>query len=157
MLANYRFFLLIFPCLMWPSLNMAIAEEFDYGGEEELKQDIIIPFKHPKRKVSVIVTDSGYYPEKIIAYKGEKITFYVTSTVPEPSCLILSGHELFLSAEKGKLVVGEVELKSSGDFSFYCPSQNYKGSLVVIEKEKRKKPKRNLASKKSKIWMPKEK
>ena len=33
-------------------------------------------FKTPLREVSIIVSDDGFYPNKIMAFQGEKVRFY---------------------------------------------------------------------------------
>ena len=52
----------------------------------ELKEKV---FKHPTREVSVIVTEDGYYPNRIMAFEGEKIRFFVTATSKKNFCLVL--------------------------------------------------------------------
>ena len=39
----------------------------------------------PTREVAVIVTKEGYYPRSLSVFEGERIKFFVTSTLEEPN------------------------------------------------------------------------
>lgn len=111
---------------------------------------------HPVREMAVIVTKEGYYPKSLSVFEGEKIKFYVTSTVEEPHCMIVESHKVFLAANKGKVTEAEVVFDKAGEFAFYCPSSKNDGKIVVLKKSM---PKREVASEKSRegmLWIPKE-
>lgn len=109
----------------------------------------------PVREVSVIVTKEGYYPKSLSVFEGEKVKFYVTSTVEEPHCMIVESHKVFLAANKGKVTEAEAVFDKAGEFAFYCPSSKNDGKIVVLKKAV---PKREVASEKSHegVWTPKE-
>jgi len=110
----------------------------------------------PVRELAVIVTREGYYPKSLSVFEGEKIKFYVTSTVEEPHCMIVESHKVFLAANKGKVTEAEVVFDKAGEFAFYCPSSKNDGKIVVLKKVM---PKREVASEKSQeaaLWTPKE-
>jgi plastocyanin len=110
----------------------------------------------PVREMAVIVTKEGYYPKSLSVFEGEKIKFYVTSTVEEPHCMIVESHKVFLAANKGKVTEAEVVFDKAGEFAFYCPSSKNDGKIVVLKKAV---PKREVASEKSRegmLWTPKE-
>lgn len=110
----------------------------------------------PTREVAIIVTKEGYYPKSISVFEGEKIKFYVTSTVEEPNCMIVEAHKVFLAASKGKITEGEAVFNKAGEFAFYCPSSKNDGKVVVLKKQT---PKREVASEKNHdgmLWTPKE-
>lgn len=110
----------------------------------------------PVREMAVIVTKEGYYPKSLSVFEGEKIKFYVTSTVEEPHCMIVESHKVFLAANKGKVTEAEVVFDKAGEFAFYCPSSKNDGKIVVLKKAV---PKREVASEKSRegmLWIPKE-
>ncbi|MCM2351725.1 MAG: cupredoxin domain-containing protein [Bacteriovoracaceae bacterium] len=112
--------------------------------------------ERPLREVAVIVTQEGYYPKSLSVFEGEKIKFYVTSTVEEPHCMIVESHKVFLAANKGKVTEAEVVFDKAGEFSFYCPSSKNNGKVVVLKKQV---PKREVASEKKHdgmLWTPKE-
>ncbi len=109
----------------------------------------------PTREISVIVTKEGYYPKTLSVFEGEKIKFYVTSTVEEPNCLIVESHKVFMAANKGKVTEAEAVFDKAGEFAFYCPSSKNDGKIVVLKKAQ---PKREIASEKNDgmLWTPKE-
>jgi len=118
---------------------------------EEAKKTV----QRPTREVAIIVTKEGYYPKSISVFEGEKIKFYVTSTVEEPNCMIVESHKVFMAASKGKVTESEVVFENPGEFAFYCPSSKIDGKVVVLKKVV---PKREIASEKGEatVWMPKE-
>ncbi len=108
------------------------------------------------REVAIIVTKEGYYPKSVSVFEGEKIKFYVTSTVEEPHCLIVESHKVFMAANKGKITESEVVFDKPGEFAFYCPSSKNDGKVVVLKKQL---PKRDVASERgseASVWTPKE-
>jgi len=108
------------------------------------------------REIAVIVTKEGYYPKSISVFEGEKVKFFVTSTVEEPNCMIVEAHKVFLAANKGKIAETEVTFDKAGEFAFYCPSSKNDGKVVVLRKLA---PKRDIASQQSEeelLWKPKE-
>lgn len=109
----------------------------------------------PIREVSVIVTKEGYYPKSFSVFEGEKIKFYVTSTVEEPHCLIVESHKVFMAATKGKVTEGEALFDKAGEYAFYCPGSKNDGKIVVMRKVVQK---REIASEKEEamVWTPKE-
>lgn len=110
--------------------------------------------KLPTREVSIIVTKEGYYPKSISVFEGEKIKFYVTSTVEDPNCVIVQDHKVFVSANKGKVTEAEAVFNLPGEFAFYCPSSKNDGKIVVLKKITQK---REVASEKGPAaWMPRE-
>lgn len=112
----------------------------------------------PHREYSVIVTENGYYPEKMIAFAGETVRFFVTSTLKAPSCFILSEKKLFLSAHMGRVTEGIGVFEHPGEYEFHCPGQNIKGKVVVLKKSTKedKEAERRVASEKApEKWVPK--
>lgn len=139
------------------ALSVGQVFSFDYAEDEQIEK---IRTKHPKREVSVIVTDEGYYPETIVVFKDEKVKFFITSAAQEVSCFIVDKHQVFLSAKKGKVTQGEAIFTKAGKYKVYCPTSKFKGHLIVLDKKKKKKKKvrRKIASRhqKMKVWMPRE-
>jgi plastocyanin len=110
----------------------------------------------PVREIAVIVTKEGYYPKSLSVFEGEKVKFYVTSTVEDPDCLIVESHKVFMAANKGKISEAEATFDKAGEFAFYCPSSKNDGKIVVLKKVL---PKRDVASERKTegvSWTPKE-
>ncbi len=117
-------------------------------------------YEQPLREFSVILTEEGYYPNNIVAFEGERIKFFLTSTIDKPECLIVEDHKIFLEATKGKVTQGESVFKNAGEYKFYCPSSKYKGLITVLKKpEKENKdefPSREIASEGPGYWLPRD-
>jgi hypothetical protein len=117
-------------------------------------------FDKPQREHSVILTENGYYPDHIVAFEGEKLKLFVTSTIDKPECLVVEDHKIFLEATKGKIASGESVLGKAGTYKFYCPSSQYKGQLTVLKRKVKKEepkriiPSREVASEKPAYWTP---
>ena len=128
-------------------LSLLILMTFAFAEEQKVT---------PLREVSVIVTKEGYYPKSLSVFEGEKVKFYVTSTVEGPDCLIVESHKVFMAANKGKVTEAEAVFDKAGEFAFYCPSSKNDGKIVVLKKPQEKK--REVASEKSDsmLWTPKE-
>lgn len=109
---------------------------------------------HPTREISVILTQEGYYPKSLAVFEGEKVKFYVTSTVEKPGCLIVESHKVFMAATKGKITESEVVFDKAGEFAFYCPSSKSDGKIVVLKKSLPNK--REVASDRKEYWTPRE-
>lgn len=138
--------------------NIVKDQIYDYSDEQLDGATLYIT---PRREISVIVTEEGYYPKSFSIFKGEKVRFFVTSTTDKPSCFIVDGKKMFLAANKGKITEAEVEFNDPGVYKFYCPSGKIKGRLTVVERpDAVNKIERKIASnpleKKSRYWMPKE-
>ncbi len=141
-----RYFLYVIVALMPLEL---MSEELGRFGKKD--------FKSPVREFGVIATKSGYFPESMFAYVGEKARFFITSTDDTPQCFLLKDHNVFLSAEKGKMQEAIVEFKYPGRFEYYCPSTKFKGHITVVERPGTKsKVKREIASEKKTYWTPRD-
>jgi len=111
------------------TLQVALAQVYDHHSFKK--------FKAPQRDFSIIVSNEGYYPDRMIVFEGEKVRFFVTSTTTDSKCFILENHEVFLPANKGRVSEAEVVLDKAGEYSFYCPSFAHRGKLVVLGERER--------------------
>lgn len=115
-------------------------------------------YEQPVREVSIIVSDTGFFPDQMMAFEGEKIKFFITSTSKKSQCMVLQKHELFMAAEKGVVNEAEVTVDHPGKFRFYCPSFGHEGWLTVFKKgevEETRKP-ANVEEEKPKYWLPRD-
>lgn len=114
-------------------------------------------FKKPLREYSIILTNEGYYPNRLVAYEGEKIRFFVTSTLDKAECFIVQDHKVFLSAKKGEVSEGEAIFKTAGKYKFYCPASKNEGFITVLEKSDNvDEQARKVASEKPSYWLPRD-
>jgi hypothetical protein len=112
-------------------------------------------FATPLRKYSVIITDEGYYPQELVAFAGERLKLFVTSTKDRASCLLMPDKKLFLSVVKGKVAEGELFFNTAGSYKFYCPTGKIKGKITIMPRKNtvdRKVASENIVN----IWLPKD-
>lgn len=117
---------------LWFLFSSSFAQTYDHNS--------FTKFQYPQRDMAIVVTNEGYYPDKLILFEGEKVKFFVTSTMNEASCVIVQDQEAFLSATKGKLTEGEMYFNKSGEFEFYCPGYAHKGKVVVLGAREKAQP-----------------
>ena len=115
-------------------------------------------YERPVREVSIIVSETGFFPDQMLAFEGEKLKFFVTSTSKKSQCMVLQKHELFVAAEKGIVNEAEVTVEHPGKFRFYCPSFGHEGWLTVVKKGNTSQEVRKPASEdeKPKYWTPRD-
>ncbi len=115
-------------------------------------------FDVPYREQAIIVGKEGYYPNRIIVYKGEKVRFFVTSAGVESACFNIPDKNVFSSPTKDKIAETEVFFDKVGVFQFNCPNNTFTGRVMVLEKasDREESQRRGLASDLVKVWKPKE-
>lgn len=143
-------------CLLF--LTLIAMSGRTYADDDSDVSKSAMNFDHPLREISVIASETGYYPDSPIAFVGERVRLFVTSTTQEKRCLLLPDKKIFLSMEKGKIDEGEFIATEAGVYKFHCPTGKLKGSLTVFAHPVDKR--RELASEaegRVKIWFPKDK
>ncbi len=143
--------LLAFIFILLTFKSFALEDTYFKGSE----------YERPKRELSFIVTDEGFYPARQFVYLGEKVRIFVTSTTDKSSCLIIKDKDFFLEAKKGSLNEKEAFFNRAGEYDIYCPTQKNKAKITVLEhpRDKRERIKRDIASresKKIKVWRPRD-
>lgn len=112
----------------------------------------------PYRELGVIIGKEGFYPNRIVVYKGEKVRFFITSVGVESACFNIPDKNIFSSPNKDKIAEQEVFFDKVGVFQFNCPNNTFSGRVMVLEKasDKIETERRGLASDMVKVWKPKE-
>lgn len=122
------------------------------------RADQVMNFDHPVRDISIIASETGYYPSAPTAFVGERIRLFVTATTEEKRCLLLPEKSLFLSLEKGRIDEGEFIATSPGVYKFHCPTGKLKGTLTILQRpDDRRRELASEAEKRVRIWFPKDK
>jgi hypothetical protein len=94
--------------------------------------------------ISLILTESGFVPDQISFYEKEWVSLNLANTSKEDSCFVLPEKNIHLSVHSGKVVGTQIYFEHSGQYSFYCPLYQMKGTLHVLKKTQT--PERILAS-----------
>lgn len=112
----------------------------------------------PYREQAVIVGKEGFYPGRIVVFKGEKVRFFVTAVGVDSACFNIPDKNAFTSPGKDKIAETEVFFDKVGIFQFNCPNNTFTGRVIVLEKasDMAETKRRGLASDVVKVWRPKD-
>jgi plastocyanin domain-containing protein len=112
----------------------------------------------PYREQAIIIGKEGFYPNRIVVYKGEKVKFFVTSVGVDSACFNIPDKNVFSSSAKEKIAEAEVFFDKVGVFQFNCPNNTFTGRVMVLEKasDREETTRRGLASDLVKVWKPKD-
>lgn len=115
-------------------------------------------FDIPMREQALIITNEGYYPNRISIFRGEKVKFFITSLTDEPACFVMPDKSVYATATKGKMSETETMFDKVGTYVYQCPHSKYQGRIVVLERpsEAQERKRRGLASENVKVWKPKD-
>lgn len=144
--------------MKYAALLLVFATSFSAMGLDYAYSEKKV-YKQPVREQALIVSKEGFYPQNIVAFTGEKVRLFLTTTTDEPSCFIFPEKKVFVSAQRGKIAEDEFEVDKAGVYEFHCPTGKIKGTITVLEKEseRRKRIDRSMASKQViKVWRPKD-
>jgi hypothetical protein len=127
-----------------------------YAIEETYNKDLKLDI--PYREQAVIVTKQGFYPNRLVVFKGEKVRFFVTAIGDTTACFNIPNKNIFTTAHQGKIAEAETFFDKAGTFTFNCPNSSFSGRVMVVEKQADKDEtlRRGLASDVIKVWQPKE-
>jgi hypothetical protein len=112
----------------------------------------------PYREQAIIISKEGFYPNRLIAFKGEKVRFFITSVGVESACFNIPDKNIYTTANPSKITESETFFDKVGVYQFNCPNNTFSGRIMILEKpaDKEERMRRGLASDTVKIWMPKE-
>ncbi len=101
---------------------------------QTLREDTVTPeevYKHGVQEISVIASDTGFLPSKIYVRKNIPVHIFLTSASPAKLCFIMDDFQI----RKGVSIqqVDQVNFLPTkvGEYKFYCPVSEIKGSLIV--------------------------
>lgn len=142
--------LLVFIFMSLLMQTQAFALEASYNNDRSL--DV------PYRELAVIISKDGFFPNRLVVFKGEKVRFFITSVGYDSACFNIPDKKIFSSTSASKIVETETFFDKVGVFQFNCPNNSFTGRIMVLEKEsdRRETTRRGLASDTVKIWQPKE-
>lgn len=115
-------------------------------------------FETPLREHSIIITDEGFFPNRISLFEGEKLKLFVTSLTESPSCLFIPDKKIFIGVKRGEVKESETTFRKEGVYHFHCPTGKISGKITVIRKiGEREKAQRKIASQTpSHLWVPRD-
>jgi plastocyanin domain-containing protein len=115
-------------------------------------------FDVPYREQAVIISKDGFFPNRLVVFKGEKVRFFITAVGVDSACFNIPDKNVFSSTTSQKIAETETYFDKAGVFQFNCPNNTFSGRIMVIEKEsdRLESQRRGLASDTVKVWRPKE-
>jgi plastocyanin domain-containing protein len=112
----------------------------------------------PYREVAVIISKEGFYPNRLVIFKGEKVRFFVTAVGVDSACFNIPDKNIYSTALPTKIAESETFFDKVGVYTFNCPNNTFSGRVMVLEKpsDREETMRRGLASDTVKVWRPKE-
>lgn len=127
-----------------------------FGLEESYNKDKTLDV--PYREQAVIISKEGFYPNRLTAFKGEKVRFFITAVGVDSACFNIPDKNVYTTATQSKIVEAEVFFDKVGVYQFNCPNNTFTGRVMILEKasDRDESMRRGLASDSVKIWKPKD-
>jgi len=114
-----------------PKKKEAFGSRNDFS---EIREDSVRPeevFKNGVQEFSLIATDTGYLPSRLIVRRGIPVRLFLTSASARTLCFVMDDFSL----RKGVAPQQVEEIRflptKSGQYKFYCPVQEIQGSVTV--------------------------
>lgn len=112
----------------------------------------------PYREQAVIVSKDGFFPNRLVVFKGEKVRFFVTAVGVDAACFNIPDKNVYSTAQPSKIAEAETFFDKVGVYTFNCPNNTFSGRVMVLEKpsDRDETMRRGLASDTVKVWRPKD-
>lgn len=95
------------------------------------------------QEISVIVSESGYYPSRIFVTQNVPVKLYLTTSSKATLCLMVDKWGLKKGVAPGRIEEVAFVPDQPGNYRFYCPVKSIEGTITVREAQTSP---RNLAS-----------
>lgn len=96
------------------------------------------------QEVSLIVSDSGYYPSRIFVTPNIPVKMYMSTTSKSTLCFMIDNWGVKKGVTPGKVEEIMFIPERPGNYRFYCPVKGIEGTLTVREPQTEQS--RNVAS-----------
>jgi hypothetical protein len=85
------------------------------------------------QEFSIIVTEKGFFPNKVIVRRNIPVNLYLTATDSRSLCFVMKKGEFNFHQGVGAKNVERISFRptETGPFEFHCPINNIKGNLIV--------------------------
>lgn len=85
------------------------------------------------QEFSIIATENGFFPNKIIVRRNIPVNLYLTSVNSQNSCFVMKSDELDFHRGIGAKKVEKISFRPErvGPVKFHCPVGNIQGILIV--------------------------
>jgi plastocyanin domain-containing protein len=97
--------------------------------EESVKPEEV--FKHGVQEFSLIATDTGYLPSRLIVRRNIPVRLFLTSGSSRTLCFVMDDFSLRRGVSPQQVEEIRFLPTRSGQYKFYCPVNEIQGSVVV--------------------------
>lgn len=89
--------------------------------------------KYGVQEHSIIVTDKGYFPNKVVVRRNIPVNLYLTATDSQNLCFVMKNDEYNFHRGVGSKRIETISFKPTrpGPYKFHCPIQHIEGTLIV--------------------------
>jgi plastocyanin domain-containing protein len=91
--------------------------------------------KKAVQEASLIANDTGFYPSTLFLTRGIGARIFLTGASKKSQCFILDSFGIRRQVRSQKVEEVSFTPDQAGTFSFHCPMNGAKGTLVVKELE----------------------
>jgi hypothetical protein len=108
-----------------------------FGSREEvhpIRDEAVKPeevFKNGVQEFSLITTDTGYLPSRLIVRRNIPVHLYLTSASARTLCFVMDDFSIRKGVENQDVVEVRFLPTKTGQYKFYCPVQEIQGTVVV--------------------------
>lgn len=99
-----------------------------------LREETVHPeevYKYGVQEFSIIATDTGYYPSKVIVRKNIPVRLTLTSASNTSYCFMLDEFNVRKGVPTQEVVEVRFMPTKASTYKFYCPKQEIEGQIVV--------------------------
>lgn len=122
------------PVRIWG--NTSHLQKKDLGRKPLTKIETPIPqptLRSTLQEISVIVSDQGFYPERIVLTQGTPVKMYLITPAKVPLCFMVDEWGIRKGVKPGKIEEISFTPDQPGNFRFYCPVKSIEGKITVRE------------------------
>lgn len=101
---------------------------------QPIREDSVRPeevFKNGVQEFSLIATDTGYLPSRLIVRRNIPVRLFLTSGSARTLCFVMDDFSLRKGMAPQKVEEVRFLPTKAGQYKFYCPVQEIQGTVVV--------------------------
>lgn len=112
----------------------ALVEQGGEGTAVSIRDKNVRPeevYKYGTQEFGLIVSDTGYFPARIIVRRNIPVRIFLASSSAQSMCFVMD--EFSIRKGVGPQAVEEIRILPTkvGQYRFYCPVKEVQGTLVV--------------------------
>jgi hypothetical protein len=115
--------------------NRAPASVIEKDVSGQPKAAVIRKLKKEKayQEVAVIANELGFFPSTVFVTEGVAVRLFVTGASPKSQCFMLDPFEIRRQVRSQRVEEIVFTPEHAGKYTFHCPMNGAKGTLVVRE------------------------